>query len=72
MTEMAELLEKIHVVVVEVSDSATGEVKVYATFLKVCLLYVMKFSIVDPLIISEKSAIKFSTKYISDYRFSQV
>jgi len=58
--------------IVEVFDSFTGELKVYATFLKVCLLYVMKFSIVDPLIISEKSAIKFSTKCIGGYRFSQV
>jgi hypothetical protein len=58
--------------IVEVFDSVTGELKVYATFLGVCLLYVLKFSIVDPLIISEKSAVKFSTKYISDYRFSQV
>lgn len=41
--------------IVEVFDSVTGELKVYATFLKVCLLYVLKFSIVDPLIISEKS-----------------
>jgi len=58
--------------IAEVFDSFTGELKVYATFLKVCLLYVMKFSIVDPLIISEKSAIQFSTKCISGYRFSQV
>lgn len=58
--------------IVEVFDCVTGELKVYATFLKVCILHVMKFSIVDSLIISEKSAMKFSTKYISDYRFSQV
>ena len=56
--------------IVEVFGSVTGELKLYATFLKVCLLYVLKFSIVDPLKISEKSAIKFSTKYVNDYRFS--
>lgn len=29
--------------IMEVFDSVTGEWKVYATFLKVCLLYVLKF-----------------------------
>jgi len=34
--------------IVEVFDSVTGELKVYATFLRVCLLYAMEFSIVFP------------------------
>jgi hypothetical protein len=48
--------------IVEVFGSVTGDLEVYATFCKVCLVYVMKFSIVAPLIISERSAVEFSTK----------
>jgi hypothetical protein len=32
--------------IVEIFYSVTGELKVYATFLKICPLYAMKFSIV--------------------------